>query len=191
MQRPDPRATIATLVTLSVLAAACGGSPGAPDASPPVQPPPVVEESVPAPGTDTTPTPPPRPEPAPDRSAPEDCDAEQRERITATVSTQVEAFASEDFDGAYAMTSPFFQQRIAREAFEALIRDDYPELVGNDGHRFDTCQVRNRRAFVLVGVRSATDELVLRYDLSDEDDGWRIDGAIRVTGILIPPEQQV
>jgi len=193
MHRWGPRSAGAAASALLLLATSCGPIGGGgtarevlppPDASAP------ATEPDPGPEPEASPEPPARPAPAPDAPATEDCEPVTRERITSTVATQVEAFAEEDFDAAYAMTSPFFRRITSREAFEALIRDGYPELVGNDGHRFDACQARNRRAFILVGVRSGADELVLRYDLSDEEDGWRIDGAIRVSGIGLPPQRQ-
>lgn len=104
---------------------------------------------------------------------------------------QLDAFAGEDFAAAYALTSPFFRTFMAEDAFEPMIRGDYAALVGNDGHRFDECRLLGRRAFVVVGVRGPSTELVLRYDLSEEPDGWRIDGARALDGIVLPPDPLV
>lgn len=133
----------------------------------------------------------PRPTPVPDTTAPGTCATAIRDAIASTVSTQLDAFAAEDFTAAYEMTSPYFRLVFATDDFEQMIRTDYPELVGNDGHRFDECQVRNRRAFIVVGVRAGAREVVLRYDLSEEPDGWRIDGAGLLPGITLPPDRLV
>jgi hypothetical protein len=122
---------------------------------------------------------------------PQRCEAGTLAAIGATVSTQLDAFAADDFPLAYAMTSPFFRRLLAPDAFEALIRDTYPELVGNDGHRLDGCRSRGRRGFLIVGVRAGTQEIVLRYDLSEEEDGWRIDGARRLTDVMLPQQPLV
>jgi hypothetical protein len=108
-------------------------------------------------------------------------------RCEAPVATQLDAFGEEDFALAYAMTSPFFQRLLTADAFEALIRGEYPELVGNAGHRFDECRARGRRGHLVVGVRDGVREVVLRYDLSEEPDGWRIDGAMRIA-LTLPPQ---
>jgi hypothetical protein len=132
------------------------------------------------------PEPPRRPGPAPDPTEPGECDAETRAAIAETVSLQLEAFAIADFDGAYALTSPFFRTLFSRAAFEELIRTGYPLLVGNTGHRTEECFVRNRRAFLVVVVSSGGQRSVLRYDLSRETDGWRIDGATELPGVQPP-----
>jgi hypothetical protein len=38
------------------------------------------------------------------------------------------------------------------------------------------CRARNRRGFPVASVRNGSLELVLRYELSQEADAWRIDG---------------
>ena len=190
---PDPSPTRllgALIVTLALTVAACT-PPAATDttqadpvpADPvPADPPPVDPPDAPEPDLA------PRPDPVPDPSAPDDCDPTTRAAIGSTVSTQLDAFASEDFEAAYAMTSPSFRLVFATDDFESMIRTDYPELVGNGGHRFDECRVRSRRAFLLVGVRSGAREVVLRYDLSEEADGWRIDGAGWLSGVTLPAD---
>ena len=183
---PSPTRLLGVLiVTLALTVAACT-PPAATDtmqADPvPADPPPVDPPDAPEPDLA------PRPDPVPDPSAPDDCDPTTRAAIGSTVSTQLDAFASEDFEAAYAMTSPSFRLVFATDDFESMIRTDYPELVGNGGHRFDECRVRSRRAFLLVGVRSGAREVVLRYGLSEEADGWRIDGAGWLSGVTLPPD---
>jgi len=142
----------------------------------------------PPPAADRAPDPAPRPPSTPDPTAPQACDPATRAAIGAPVTAQLEALTVGDFDGAYAVTSPFFRTVVSRAQFELLIRDAYPELVGNGGHRLDECGVRGRRGFIVVGVRSGVRTVVLRYDLSQEEDGWRIDGAIALPGVTLPPD---
>jgi len=133
----------------------------------------------------------PRPAPAPDPTAPVECDPVTRDAVATTVSAQLQAFADEDFAAAYGWTSPTFRRAFSAEEFETLIRSDYSGLVANAGHRFAECGIRERRAFIVVGVRTDGGESVLRYDLSDEPDGWRIDGAGLLPAISLPPERLV
>jgi hypothetical protein len=51
--------------------------------------------------------------------------------------------------------------------------------------------VRGRRGYILAGVRTGTREVVLRYDVSEEEDGWRIDGAVEIPGITLPPDRLI
>jgi hypothetical protein len=170
----DPAATPAPEVTPEVTPDATPGvPPGGPQQAPP----------------DTTPDIPERPEPIPDLFAPEACDPLTRAAVGTTVSAQLDAFAADDLAAAYALTSPFFRRVVDGGTFETLIRDEYPWLLGNVGHRLDECGVRGRRAFLVVGVRAEGREQVLRYDLSLEPDGWLIDGAMPLLGVTLPPDR--
>jgi hypothetical protein len=185
------RAVVLATVT-AVLVTACGDSVDAPASS--HRSPADVGATMPsAPESEAAPPPgtPSRPEPSPDPTAPGACDTATRAAIGLTVGTQLEAFSRGDFDAAYALTSPFFRTLFTRDAFESLIRDAYPALVGNDGHRLDECRARSRRGFLVAGVRSGSLELVLRYDVSQEADGWRIDGAILLPGVTLPRDRVV
>ena len=168
------------------LAAGCGpaevAAPSEPAPAPaPEQAPDQAPEATPGPDL-------PRDPPVDAGRPPNACDASTASAITATVSTQLDAFADDDIAGAYAVTSPFFRRFLDETGFATLIRDEYPELLGNDGHRADECLAVGRRGSLIVGVRSGTREVVLRYDLSEEGDGWRIDGARRLVGVQLPPQ---
>ena len=181
-----PRLGPAVAALTVALAAGCGPSEVAAPSEPTAAPAPeLVPEDVPQPAL--PPDPPPDP-PVDAGRPPNACDASTAAAITATVSTQLDAFADDDVAGAYAMTSPFFRRFLDEAGFATLIRDEYPELLGNDGHRADECLAVGRRGSLIVGVRSGTREVVLRYDLSEEEDGWRIDGARRLVGIQLPPQ---
>lgn len=148
---------------------------------------PLEAPAAPSPGTAPDPVPELDP-PADAGRAPNACDGPTEAGIAATVSRQLDAFADADVAGAYAMTSPFFRRFLDEDGFASLIRDEYPELLGNDGHRTDECLAVGRRGSLIVGVRDGAREIVLRYDLSEEEDGWRIDGARRLVGVLLPPQ---
>lgn len=184
---------VVTGLLVLALTSGCAGDPvsappGAPAPSTAPAPDPAPEV---APDPAPPPGPPPRPPATPDPGLPVDCDTTTRAAIGAVLGAQLDAFAAEDLAAAYALTSPFFRTFLSEEAFGPLIRDEYATLLGNAGHRFDECRVLGRRAFMVVGVRGADAELVLRYDLSEEPDGWRIDGARKLDGIVLPPDPLV
>jgi hypothetical protein len=189
-------AILATTVALTLLVSACSGDPGragsvpdAPAAAATTDPPAPSAPAVPSvpPGSPDPSEPPARPAPIPDPSAPGACDETTSRAITATVAAQLEAFASGDLRAAYALTSPFFTTLVDEGRFEEIIRTDYPQLLMSRERWTGDCLVRGRRGVLLAGVADAEGrELVLRYDLSLEDVGWRIDGALRVEGITLP-----
>jgi len=107
------------------------------------------------------------------------------------VSAQLTAFAADDLTAAYALTSATFQQALSVTAFSDLIRTEYPELLGNRGHRVDVCGIHADVAHLVVGVLAAPEatgpaEVVLRYDLTLLEGAWLIDGASRLTGVTVP-----
>jgi hypothetical protein len=181
---------------LSVTALSCTGT-AIPTGAPTVAPGTSEESTTDAPdsepGNDAEGfEPPARPEPAPDPLRPGACDATTAGAIGATVSAQLEAFTREDIASAYGLTSPFFQRMLDVEAFETMIRTEYPYLLESSGHRLDECWARGRRGYILAGVRAGSRETVLRYDVSDEPGlGWRIDGAAALPGISLPPDRLV
>jgi hypothetical protein len=187
-----PRVTLRLSLTslLCVTALACAGTP-VPTAAPD------TAESRTADGPEADEgegdlEPPARPAPAPDPQRPGACDATTAAAISATVSEQLEAFMRDDIAAAYELTSPFFQRLLDIEAFETMIRNEYPYLLESSGHRLDECSATGRRGYILAGVRNGPRETVLRYDVSDEPEvGWRIDGAVSLPGVTLPPDRTV
>ncbi len=136
--------------------------------------------------------PPTRPAPAPDPERPGTCDPMTAAAIGATVTAQLDAFARSDLDAAFALTSASFRSSVDRTDFERIIRTGYAYLLGNAGHRLDTCWSSGSSGYILAGVRSAEREYVLRYDVSEDlGAGWRIDGAAELPGIALPEQRLV
>jgi len=182
----------AITLAVAVAAGACSAAEQAESPPPVPAPAPAPAPLPPAPDRDELP----RPGPEPDPTAPEDCDLLVRAAIVRVVSAQLEAFAADDLTAAYALTSGAFRQAYSTADFADLIRSEYPELLGNGGHRVDVCGIHDDVAFLVVGVRHAVGEdaeggdsaeLVLRYDLTLVDGDWHIDGASRLPGITLPP----
>jgi hypothetical protein len=95
-----------------------------------------------------------------------------------TVAAQLDALASGDFAGAYALASPFFRALVDADGFASIIRDRYPELLDVETRRLEGCRVVGRRATLRVAITARSGaRRVLGYELSREADGWRIDGA--------------
>lgn len=156
--------------------ATAGEAPDAPPIAPPAEAPdaPPAEPPADRPGGEGT-----------RAEAPGTCDPATESAIAGTVAAQLDALAIGDFAAAYAQASPFFRTLVDQDAFTAMIRTRYPELLDVATRRLEGCTVLNRRA-VLVVALTATDgaRRTLAYELGESDDGWRIDGAYD----LEPPE---
>jgi len=176
--------SIVLVLLPGLLTAGCAPVPGpaAPDAPPVTVAPPPEDARPPAGAFD----PPVRPEPVPDPEPLAECPAEAATAIARTVSAQLDAFARADLDAAYALTSTAFRQQFDRGAFERLILGSFVFLLTSRGHRTADCFLLDGRAVLIAGVRTATGETVLRYELSEAEGGWRIDGAGELRGVTLP-----
>jgi hypothetical protein len=177
--------TVARAALLAVVLAACAKGPGgriAPAAED-VRPPSEAETAdpgiVPSGPEPTGPGDPPDATEEPvDPGLPIPCDPATEAAVAAPVAAQLDALAAGDFVAAYAQASPFFRTVVPQGRFEALIRDGYPELLDVAAWRLEGCTVLNRRAVMVVGLTTRPGaRRTLAYELSDTDEGWRIDGA--------------
>lgn len=159
-------------VAVAVWLAGCTS--GAPAAQPGPRPGGVEDPApAPAPAAPVPPAP-----PGDDPRLPGPCDPATEAAVAAPVAAQLDALAAGDFVAAYAQASPFFRTVVPQERFEALIRDGYPELLDVAARRLEGCTVLNRRAALVVTVTTTPGaRRTLAYELSDTDEGWRIDGA--------------
>jgi hypothetical protein len=113
-----------------------------------------------------------------DGTAPRACDDGEQAALTATVTAQLDALAAGDFAGAYAWASTAFRAGVGLPAFEQVIRTGYPELLSVALRRVEGCQIADGRGTLVVGITLRTGaRRVLGYRLSEEREGWRIDGA--------------
>lgn len=145
-----------------------GGDTAATDRTAPL--PPASSDPAPAPPV----LPPPRPDPVPL----EGCGGDVLGGVAATIGGQLAAFASGDFDGAYAFASRGFRSTVPLETFEAIVRDGYAALLDLTSHEVLECRTDGQRAAVLVGVIDGVGTpSLMSYDLVRETDGWRIQGA--------------
>lgn len=122
--------------------------------------------------------------PAPAASEPHGeltCDSATQAGIDETIDGQLEALAAGDYAAALGFSSEGFRTANTPEQFQATIEDEYPLLVGADGHTSSYCVARGDEAQVLVtidGAGDTMDELV--YGMAREGEAWRIATAGRV-----------
>ncbi len=147
---------LATVLALS----ACSGQP-------------VPDRPVPAPRPD-----PPSSTPA----APGPCDVSTERDMGATIGSQIDAFRAGDFEAAYDMAAPSFQDSVSLEAFQTVITTGYESLLDAQSHRLSDCVVFPQRlANTVVTVRTTSGSTsTYYYEMVNTDKGWRILGA---TGI--------
>lgn len=174
-----PAALAATLLWLPGCASDGSGPDRTTGSAAPASPvPPASDPAGPATTVDPPdPTGPSEP-PSEDPGLPVACDPATEAAVATPVAAQLDALAAGDFAAAYAQASPFFRTVVTRERFEALIREGYPELLDVAARRLEGCTVLNRRAALVVTVTTTPGaRRTLAYELSDTDEGWRIDGA--------------
>lgn len=109
----------------------------------------------------------------------------QREHIKPTelfnvIWQQVAAFQAEDYPGAYRQISNNFQEQFNMEAFQDLVRSDYPPLRFAERVEFGAVRWDGKRAIVPAYI-FMPDRAVIPcfYSLVQEDGIWKID-AVKV-----------
>ena len=109
-----------------------------------------------------------------------DCSADLQALIQASINSQTEAFAAEDFQLAYSFASPEFQKNIDLQAFINVISSSYGPLLSSSKLQFSNCYVSQDQSVGVIDVRfiEGSDALyALRYFLVFTEEGWRVEGA--------------
>lgn len=100
--------------------------------------------------------------------------------LEAVISEQLAAFAADDWDRAYALTSRQFRAGgVDADGLREIVTSGYAEAADAERHEVHGCVRSGTEAQVLIEV-TATDgaTLGLIYLLSREDGRWRISGAV-------------
>jgi hypothetical protein len=122
---------------------------------------------------------------APDETGPEApgdtaCEVAIQQGISATISTQIDALAQEDFATAYSMASPYFQAQFSQDSFTRVITEGYSFLLDGPRITLSDCLFDRdlKQAQTRVTVTADSGEIfILNYQMSEVDESWRIDGA--------------
>lgn len=109
--------------------------------------------------------------------------------LDAVITEQLAAFASDDWEGAWALTSRQFRAAgVDAEGLRQIVTSGYPEAADAAAHDVLGCALVGDEAQVLIEVTStngATTGLV--YLMTREEAGWRVSGAVEhATGASEP-----
>jgi hypothetical protein len=96
------------------------------------------------------------------------CSVTQKSEITSNISSQLQAFAKENWEGAYSYSSESFRQTFSVRDFTAIITDDYSVLVSNQGYSFGLCSISNREIFQAVEIDLPNSSVSIIYQLTVE-----------------------
>jgi hypothetical protein len=97
------------------------------------------------------------------------CTTEQRIAITGHISSQLQAFANEDWKKAFSYSSPSFQGTFTLEDFTTIITNDYSVLVSNQGYDFGECSISNEEILQAVEIELPNSTADITYQLSVEN----------------------
>jgi hypothetical protein len=109
--------------------------------------------------------------------------------LDAVITEQLAAFAADDWDGAWALTSRQFRAAgVDADGLRQIVTSGYPEAADAADHEVLGCALAGDEAQVLIEVTStdgATAGLV--YLMTREEAGWRVSGAVEhATGASEP-----
>lgn len=179
------------LLCVTLLAFGCSAPDPSPNATSEGTSAPDRAEAPEVPDATEAPDVPPGAPDAPQPPTPEACAAADLAAIDAVIAAQLDAFADDDWEAAFALASVEFRAGTDPDAFAALIEDSFPVIVDDAEHRSVACLVRRPGAAeVRVEVTAADGERAdLVYLLVDED-GWAIAGAVPLEAST-PPSTEV
>jgi len=98
--------------------------------------------------------------------------------IENTIQGQIEAFQSDDFEGAFTLASPNIQTLFrSPENFGAMVKNGYPMVWRPDEHRFLELREIAGNLWQKVLIRDGAGTVhILDYQMIQTPDGWRING---------------
>ena len=113
-------------------------------------------------------------------AGPQDCLPSTQMRIEESIDNQTAAFGLGEFEAAYAIASPSFQESVTLEGFVEIISGSYGPLIGSSELAYRDCMIDSSETIAVIDVRfieSGNSVYGLRYLMVQVDDVWRVDGA--------------
>ena len=116
----------------------------------------------------------------PEPAGPQECQEATQLSIEESIDTQTASFGQDDFDRAYSIASPSFQESVTLEGFIEIISGSYGPLIESSELAYRDCMVDSSEAIAIIDVRfieSGNAVYGLRYLMVNVEGTWRVDGA--------------
>jgi hypothetical protein len=116
----------------------------------------------------------------PEPAGPQECQEATQLSIEDSIDAQTAAFGEGEFDRAYAISSPSFQESVTLEGFIEIISGSYGPLIESSELAYRDCMVDSSEAIAIIDVRfieSGNAVYGLRYLMVNVQGTWRVDGA--------------
>jgi hypothetical protein len=116
----------------------------------------------------------------PEPAGPQECQEATQLSIEDSIDAQTAAFGEGEFDRAYAISSPSFQESVTLEGFIEIISGSYGPLIESSELAYRDCMVDSSEAIAIFDVRfieSGNAVYGLRYLMVNVEGTWRDDGA--------------
>lgn len=113
-------------------------------------------------------------------AGPQECQEATQLSIEDSIDTQTAAFGEGEFDRAYAISSPSFQESVTLEGFIEIISGSYGPLIESSELAYRDCMVDSSEVIAIIDVRfieSGNAVYGLRYLMVNVEGTWRVDGA--------------
>lgn len=136
----------------------------------------------PAPQVETEPTEDASPDDTnePEPAGPQECTEATQLSIQDSIDTQTAAFGEDNYERAYSIASPSFQDSVTLEEFVDIISGSYGPLIESSDLAYRDCMVDSSETIAAIDVRfieSGNSVYALRYLLVNVEGTWRVDGA--------------
>jgi len=116
----------------------------------------------------------------PEPAGPQECQEATQLSIEDSIDAQTAAFGEGEFERAYAIASPSFQESVTLEGFIEIISGSYGPLIESSELAYRDCMVDSSEAIAIIDVRfieSGNAVYGLRYLMVNVEGTWRVAGA--------------
>jgi len=105
-------------------------------------------------------------------------EAQDKNAIQETIQSQMDAFRVDDFEGAFAVASPFIQGMFGdADRFGMMVQRGYPMVWRNETVRYLELRDVAGRLWQKVMIQDTSGSLhILDYEMIETENGWQING---------------
>jgi len=104
-----------------------------------------------------------------------------KKELTDVIESQLAAFRHNDYQNAYSFAAADIQKQFSRNAFEKMVKNDYPVIANSKSVRFGLIMDDGKEAVVIANIRgNGKQSAQYQYRLLFQDSKWRINGVFEV-----------
>ncbi|MBI3417408.1 MAG: DUF4864 domain-containing protein [Verrucomicrobia bacterium] len=108
-------------------------------------------------------------------------DKKTQDELAVVVTSQLEAFRQNDYPKAYTFAATGIREKFDREAFEKMVKEQYPAIANSKSAKFGATADNGNEAMLTVNIRGVGKQTgQFRYLFVREKSKWKISGVVEM-----------